>query len=217
MVIILTGDVVFLPGEHDLWGAVVSCRNISCHLRILNTGQTKIANLRDKSEYGTEFVSAWSAYVSLLNKSSSRNKKYRRTLRSQFSFTRMLLGFYNNNVQDPKKRRQSVKLYNGLHIQQWILGSGRLTKSRWTTPAEWRYLRPRYWTKVNKEILELWVPRGLERNKVIQPEIEWTYQDLVEEVLDELLVQGSRSQEAVQVRSKQFCDKVAEWFHQWEK
>ena len=39
-------DVVFLPGEHDLWSSVVSSRDVSSHLRVLNSGQTEIANLQ---------------------------------------------------------------------------------------------------------------------------------------------------------------------------
>ena len=46
---IFTGNVVFLPGEHDLWSTIVPCRDISCHLRILNTSQSKVANLREKT------------------------------------------------------------------------------------------------------------------------------------------------------------------------
>ena len=37
--------VVLLPCKHDLGGAVVSCRNVAGHLRILNTGKTEIADL----------------------------------------------------------------------------------------------------------------------------------------------------------------------------
>jgi len=40
-----TCDVVFLPGQHDLWCTVVACGYITRHLRILNTSQTEIANL----------------------------------------------------------------------------------------------------------------------------------------------------------------------------
>jgi hypothetical protein len=32
-----TRDVVLLPREHDLRSAIVSCRNISCHLRVLSS------------------------------------------------------------------------------------------------------------------------------------------------------------------------------------
>lgn len=39
-------DVILLPCKHDFGGSVVSCRDISCHLRILNTGETKIADLK---------------------------------------------------------------------------------------------------------------------------------------------------------------------------
>lgn len=38
-------DVVLLPGEHNLWGAVISCRDIACHLRVLDTGEAKVAYL----------------------------------------------------------------------------------------------------------------------------------------------------------------------------
>lgn len=38
-------NVVFLPGEHDFWGAIVSCRDIARHLRVLDSGQAKVANL----------------------------------------------------------------------------------------------------------------------------------------------------------------------------
>lgn len=38
-------DVVFLPCEHDLGGAVVSGGDIACHLGILDAGKTEIANL----------------------------------------------------------------------------------------------------------------------------------------------------------------------------
>lgn len=39
-------DVVFLPCEHDLGGSVVSRRNVARHLRVLDTGQAKVANLQ---------------------------------------------------------------------------------------------------------------------------------------------------------------------------
>ena len=38
--------VVFLPCKHDLWGTVVSCRHIARHLRVLNTGETKVTDLQ---------------------------------------------------------------------------------------------------------------------------------------------------------------------------
>lgn len=38
--------VILLPCKHDLWSSVVSCRDISCHLRILNTSETEIADLK---------------------------------------------------------------------------------------------------------------------------------------------------------------------------
>lgn len=39
-------DVVLLPREHDLGGAVVTSRDIASHLRILDTRKTEIANLQ---------------------------------------------------------------------------------------------------------------------------------------------------------------------------
>ena len=38
-------NVVLLPGEHNLWGAVVSCRDIARHLRVLDTSEAKVAYL----------------------------------------------------------------------------------------------------------------------------------------------------------------------------
>jgi hypothetical protein len=38
--------IVLLPGEHDLGRAVISRRDVAGHLRILDTGQTEIANLQ---------------------------------------------------------------------------------------------------------------------------------------------------------------------------
>ena len=39
-------DVVFLPGEHDFGGSVVSRRNVTGHLRVLNAGESEVANLQ---------------------------------------------------------------------------------------------------------------------------------------------------------------------------
>ena len=39
-------DVVFLPGEHDLRSSVVPRGDISRHLRILNPGEAKVADLQ---------------------------------------------------------------------------------------------------------------------------------------------------------------------------
>lgn len=78
-----------------------------------------------------------------------RAKPKSQIFRSQFSFTKILLGF----------------------------------KSRWTTPAEWTYFKPR-WNR-QQEWLDT---RGFKR-----------YQDLVEKVLDELLLQRPGGQQAVEV------------------
>ena len=37
-------NIVLLPREHDLGRSVVSCRHISGHLGVLNTGETEIAD-----------------------------------------------------------------------------------------------------------------------------------------------------------------------------
>lgn len=39
-------DVVLLPSEHDLGGAVVTSRDITSHLRILDAREAEIANLQ---------------------------------------------------------------------------------------------------------------------------------------------------------------------------
>lgn len=39
-------NIVLLPGEHDLGGSVISCRDVTGHLRVLDTGQTEVANLQ---------------------------------------------------------------------------------------------------------------------------------------------------------------------------
>jgi hypothetical protein len=82
-------------------------------------------------------------------------------LRSQFSLTRMLLGF----------------------------------RSRWTTPAEWTYFRPRCGL-----LAAVW--QSLKRRQE-------THHDLVEEVLDELLLQWPRGEEPVEIGAQEFCDEVA--------
>lgn len=37
--------IVLPPREHDFWRTVVSGRDISCHLRVLDASQAEIANL----------------------------------------------------------------------------------------------------------------------------------------------------------------------------
>lgn len=60
----------------------------------------------------------------------------------------------------------------------------------------------------------MWTFARVEKKQGTTARKEGAYQDLIEKILDELLVQGSRGQEAVQVRSKQFRDKVATWFRE---
>jgi hypothetical protein len=65
-------------------------------------------------------------------------------------------------------------------------------KSRWTTPAEWTYFRPRFESQPST-----YIPGFA------------THQDLVEEVLDELLLQRSGGEQAVEISSEQLRDEVA--------
>lgn len=39
------GNIVFLPREHDLGGAIIPRRHVASHLRILYSGKTKVTNL----------------------------------------------------------------------------------------------------------------------------------------------------------------------------
>ena len=41
----IDGNIVFLPRQHDLWRTVVSRRDVTSHLGVLDSGQTEIANL----------------------------------------------------------------------------------------------------------------------------------------------------------------------------
>lgn len=41
----LTGDVVLLPGQHDLGRSIVSRRDVACHLGILQAGEAEVADL----------------------------------------------------------------------------------------------------------------------------------------------------------------------------
>ena len=77
-------DIVLLPCEHDFGRSVISRGDISRHLRILDSGETKIADLK-----GTASQLLVPTHV-----------KYNlQTLRSQFSLMRMLLGFlWRNSV-----------------------------------------------------------------------------------------------------------------------
>ena len=38
--------VVLLPREHDFWSSVVSCRNVSSHLGILDASEAKVADFQ---------------------------------------------------------------------------------------------------------------------------------------------------------------------------
>jgi hypothetical protein len=66
-------------------------------------------------------------------------------------------------------------------------------RSRWTTPAEWTYFSPRF------EQLAL-CSGG--------PRVA-TYQNLIEEVLDELFLERSRCEQAVEIGAEEFGDEVA--------
>lgn len=53
--------IILLPREHDLWRPVIPCGDVSSHLRVLYTGQAKVANLQvailvDKDVAGLEIA-----------------------------------------------------------------------------------------------------------------------------------------------------------------
>ncbi len=77
-------NVILLPCEHNFGCPVVPGGDVSSHLRILNTGQTKIADLD---------VIASRALVTSCSLEKKRENEYR-TFKSQFSLIRMLLGFF---------------------------------------------------------------------------------------------------------------------------
>lgn len=37
-------DIILLPREHDFGSAVVSCRDVACHLGVLDTGESEVAD-----------------------------------------------------------------------------------------------------------------------------------------------------------------------------
>ena len=65
-------------------------------------------------------------------------------------------------------------------------------KSRCTTPAEWTYFKPR-WPSQRKSL-------GVNNA---------TYQNLVKEVLNKLLLERSRSKQAMEISAEEFGDEVA--------
>lgn len=69
-------------------------------------------------------------------------------------------------------------------------------RSRWTTPAEWTYFNPRCGLSAGRTGCGR-VRRG-------------SYHDLVQEVLNELRLEWSRREEAVEIRTEKLGDKVAE-------
>ena len=62
------------------------------------------------------------------------------------------------------------------------------------TPAEWTYFKP------------LWITT-IRVNSLLA--LNYTYQYLIEEVLNELLLEGSGGEETVEIGSEQLGDKVA--------
>mgnify|MGYP005989957065 CR=1 FL=1 len=64
-------DIVFLPCEHDLRGSVISGGNVAGHLGVLNSGQTKVANLQiavfvDKNVAGLKIAMHHTCRVDIL-------------------------------------------------------------------------------------------------------------------------------------------------------
>jgi hypothetical protein len=68
-------DVVFLPGQHDFRCAIVSGGNVTRHLWVLDSRQAKVTDLE------------------IMQARMDTTLENHNTFRSQFSFTRMLLGF----------------------------------------------------------------------------------------------------------------------------
>lgn len=76
------GNIVFLPREHDLGSPIITRRHVAGHLRILYSGKTKVTYL---------------GCCAVSQRKAGRERVL--TLRSQFSFTRMLLGFYGTDIR----------------------------------------------------------------------------------------------------------------------
>jgi hypothetical protein len=71
-------------------------------------------------------------------------------------------------------------------------------RSRWTTPAEWTYFRPRY------KHAGQYAPARDRKHGAVR-----THHDLVQEILDELFFEWSRGQKPVEVGAEKFRDEVA--------
>lgn len=89
----IDGDVVFLPSEHDFRSSVVSSRDVTCHLGILDSSEAEVADLaggerREPSEKGDGDVMA----------RSWRGKEGRKTKKETVS----PLTFTNTNPEDHK-------------------------------------------------------------------------------------------------------------------
>jgi hypothetical protein len=69
-------------------------------------------------------------------------------------------------------------------------------RSRWTTPAEWTYFSPRFFQLA----------------EIPEESRAGTNQNLIEEVLDELLLEGSGREKTVKIGSEQLSDEVARRF-----
>lgn len=76
----LTSDIVLLPSQHDFRRSVISGRYVSGHLGILNSRQTKVTDLYNEKAVSGKIP-------------ASQDDHPGRTFKSQFSLTRILLGF----------------------------------------------------------------------------------------------------------------------------
>lgn len=83
--------VVLLPGEHNFRCTVVTSADVSRHLWVLDTCKTEITNLR-ASKTKKRYLSR------LFEVGRTAARSGRLTFKSQFSFTRILLGFYTLQV-----------------------------------------------------------------------------------------------------------------------
>lgn len=88
-------------------------------------------------------------------------------------------------------------------------------RSRWTTPAEWTYLRPRcgfgqFWGLLSffffPMVFWFWFLLKKCFRVGLKPGSGRTHEDLVEEVLDELLLERSRGEEAVEIGAEELSN-----------
>ena len=126
-------NIVLLPGQHDFWSTIVTRRDVSGHLRILDAGETEITDL---ARFRIKLVAVIRS----------------NTLRSQFSLMRILLGFcddpllsasvrwgVNLHPRDRGARRQQSARISNLSASQLRGGQA------WSTEQRTRIWYRKYW------------------------------------------------------------------------